>query len=163
MKVNKKNEKLLNQKQIQKLLNYNSDTGVFKWKIKRKNLFDKKAGCLCKDGYIIIKINQISYRAHRLAWLYVYGKFPDKYIDHINRIKDDNRICNLRDVNHSINCHNIKLQKDNTSGYKGICWDKQMKMWKARISFNNKRINLGYYNDIKDAIKIYNKIKYKMI
>jgi len=56
---------------------------------------------LIKIGYIIIKINRKDYQAHRLAWLYEYGNFPKQTIDHINRIKTDNRICNLRDVSQS--------------------------------------------------------------
>ncbi|MDA6380520.1 HNH endonuclease signature motif containing protein [Escherichia coli] len=71
----------------------------------------------------MIMINGKAYPAHRLAWLIVYGTMPDGFIDHINRVRTDNRISNLRLVTHSENMQNRKIQKNNKSGYRGVSWD----------------------------------------
>ena len=72
--------------------------------------------------------------------------------DHKNRNKLDNRKCNLRTGNKSLNGINRGLQSNNTSGYKGVYWDKKNKKWCASIKKNNLKIHLGYFINIKDAI-----------
>lgn len=93
-----------------------------------------------------------NYLAHRLAWFYVYGEWPKNQIDHINRIKTDNRIFNLRDVDNSTNQHNNALRKHNTSGTTGVMNCKSRNCWGAQIYVNNKRIYLGIYKTKEDAI-----------
>ena len=91
---------------LHSLLRYESDTGVFTWRIRSNSRAakDQRAGCLCKAlGYVLIGIDGKMYYAHRLAWLYVHGKWPGQVIDHINRVRNDNRICNLRDVSRAVN------------------------------------------------------------
>jgi hypothetical protein len=106
---------MLNQKTLKKYLNYDPETGVFKRKINSgKAKIGDVAGGINGSGYICIRINSVKYRAHRLAWLYVHGKFPDNQIDHINRVKNDNRIDNLRDVTQSVNARNRDLLSTNT-------------------------------------------------
>lgn len=73
--------------------------------------------------------------------------------DHINRNGLDNRRANLRIVTYSQNGFNTGIWKHNTSGIKGVCWDKQKNKWEARIMINQKTIHLGFYSDIKDAAK----------
>lgn len=104
---------MLTQKRLKKLLYYDKDTGFFIWK---KDIFNLNkynivrqgdiAGSINKQGYITISINGKRYSAHRLAWLYTYGHFPKQEIDHINRIRNDNRLYNLRDVSHKVNTEN---------------------------------------------------------
>jgi hypothetical protein len=104
---------ILAQQQLHEVLDYNPDTGLFFWKQKKQGRrLNKVAGCAISDGYIIIRFNKKNARAHRLAWVYVYGDIPDgMYIDHINRDRSDNRICNLRLVDALGSCSNRKPQR----------------------------------------------------
>ena len=142
---------MLTQKQVKRQFSYNKKTGILKWKIGIRK--GKNVGCLDERGYIQTVINNKKTYIHRLIWLYVYGEFPKKEIDHINRIKDDNRICNLRDVSRQINNYNHGLNKNNKSGYKGVRWNKKCNKWASFIGINNKLIHLSCFKLIKDAIK----------
>ena len=104
------------------------------------------------NGYVQLCLDGRQYMAHRMAWLYVYGTFPNGEIDHINRNKGDNRIENLRDVTKSTNQCNKKRMSNNTSGVTGVCWDKGTSKWLATISYNCKRIKLGRFNNFNDAV-----------
>jgi len=93
------------------LLTYDPYTGLFTWLVDAySNKVKGKIAGSIKEGYINISIDRKLYRAHRLAWLYVNGVFPSE-IDHINRVKSDNRICNLREVSRSENCQNRSTSK----------------------------------------------------
>ena len=95
---------MITQKELKELLQYNENTGIFTWKINKAKQIQigSVAGYLHHTGYIFIKINNKNYLAHRLAWLFIYGKIP-KMIDHINRQRNDNRINNLRETNYKDN------------------------------------------------------------
>ena len=95
-----------------------------------------------------------SYRAHRLAFLYMLGRLPDGEVDHINHIKDDNRWENLRDVTKQDNCKNLGLSKANTSGVTGVHFFKRDKKWRASITVDGKIINLGHYDGFDEACKV---------
>ena len=138
----------ITQTQLKEVLKYNEKTGVFNWK-KRSG---KKAGNKSDTGYIRIRINNVSYKAHRLAWLYKYGEFPKEQIDHINHIGIDNRIVNLRVVNNRINSLNHSMNKNNTSGFCGVHWCKTYKRWVAGITINYKRLALGTFINVEEAI-----------
>jgi len=104
-------------------------------------------------GYIRISIDNKIYFAHRLAWLFVYGNFPKYNIDHINRIRDDNRIENLREATQSYNVINSKTSINNTSGIRGISYHKTTRKWYARIGILRKQRYLGTYDNMLDAAK----------
>jgi len=91
------------------------------------------------------------YQAHRLAWLYIYGKFPEHYIDHINGNKSYNRISNLREATASENNRNSILRKDSTSKVKGVHWCNRQMKWVASIKVDNKSIYLGSFSDLEKA------------
>ena len=158
---------MLTQERLKELLSYNPETGVFTWLTsgagRRKDLV---AGSLHNTrGYIVLCINGFGkLQAHRLAWLYVYGKNPNGEIDHINHIRNDNRISNLRSVDKKDNCKNKSMLKTNTSGFTGVSWNKSQCKWEAHISSNNKKIHLGFFiefNSAKDArIKAEQKYEY---
>ena len=99
----------LNQTYLHKAFNYDSETGLFT-KATGKNI-GKGVGSK-NNGYIFIKIKGSNYSAHRLAWLYVYGVWPTYHLDHINRLRDDNRINNLRDIPQHLNCLNSERVKN---------------------------------------------------
>lgn len=103
---------------ILSILDYNKDTGSVVWlKGKRKG---KEAGSYDSEGYKQIKINGNCYRLARLLWFYVTGNWPISEIDHINRIKDDNKFINLRQADRQTNGRNRGNFINNTSGYTNI-------------------------------------------
>lgn len=149
---------MLTQQRLKELLSYDQGTGIFIWstkKSKRIKIGDI-AGCKNPDGYIYIRVDGKGYFAHRLAWLYVYEKMPEKEIDHINEIRDDNRMCNLRLANHQENGQNQSNPRThNTSGFLGVSWHKCGKKWRAYITLNGKIKHLGYFNTAEEAHAAY--------
>ena len=111
------------------------------------------AGSLHPTGYIFINLFRKRYSAHRLAWFYVYGIWPKNDIDHINRSCADNRILNLRDVTKSKNQHNSKMRINNTSGIKGVSFQKRSQKWRAVIDKDGEQIWLGEFIDKQSAIE----------
>jgi hypothetical protein len=136
---------MLTQAELQSKLHYEPETGIFTW---LKN--NKQAGYKNKKGYIVININKKIYRAHRLAWVYMY-KTISGCIDHINTITTDNRIVNLRMATLSQNGFNRQLNKNNKSGVKGVYWNSQSKKWIAQLKVNKNKITFGCFSDIELA------------
>lgn len=101
---------ILTQEELKSQLHYEPDTGIFTWLVSNSNRIKigDVAGCKTARGYITIRVFNKSYTAHRLAWLYITGEWPKDQIDHVNRVKHDNRICNIRDVTGAENCMNIQ-------------------------------------------------------
>lgn len=143
---------LLNLEFFQSLLDYNPKTGQFTWKVKRAAAVNAGdvAGTTHKKGYIIIRILNKNYKAHRLAWLFMKGEWPDGHLDHINRVRNDNRIENLRIATFAENNWNAGIRTDNTSGVKGVSQDKGSRKWRSQISINGKKVYLGTF-DTEDA------------
>lgn len=152
---------ILTQSRLRELFDYNSETGVFtrKQNKTRTDLVGKPAGWVMTKGHLSIEIDYRSYLAHRLAWLYMFGKWPTNQIDHINRMKADNRIANLRDVGQSENQHNSSRRKDNWSGLIGINWVPKSCSWRARIGVNGKDIHLGTFPNKEAASAAYQAAK----
>ena len=141
------NREALTQEDLKKVLDYNPDTGVFTWTIKtcRKVVAGKEAGSLSHHGYTEIRLGRILYRAHRLAYLWMTGKHPIEHIDHINRVRHDNRWVNLRECNNSENTRNTPIKKSNTSGYIGVSWSKLAQKWEAYVMLNYKKYHVGLF------------------
>ena len=112
---------MITQELVKSLFDYNSNTGIFTRKVTVSNA---KAGQILESknsgGYLQTTINRKPIKVHRLAWLYVHGEWPKYTIDHINRIRDDNRIENLRVCKFAENLQNKNFYANNTSGYKGV-------------------------------------------
>lgn len=129
-------------KELSELFYY--DNGFLYWK---KN--NKKAGTKRKEGYIVIQLNKTQYYAHRLIWTLLNGYIPnDRHIDHINRIKDDNNIINLRLVTDRENSLNRKQRISNTGIY-GVSKDRDY--YKVSFTINNKSIHVGNFKDLNKA------------
>jgi hypothetical protein len=147
-------------------------TGILIWKNnphQKRNWNYRMEGTQCgtldATGYVRLKVyidGKIHIGlAHRLIFYMKYGYLPVN-VDHINRIRNDNRLCNLRDATRQTNTYNSTLSKTNTSGYKGICWHKATKTWIARIGVNGTRIVVGRYTDIDVAYKELQKVRKKL-
>lgn len=141
--------KKLTQKKLKKLMHYCPDTGKFTRLKQRTNCTDNPKP---DNGYIKHFLRGREHKAHRLAWLYVHGSFPEHHIDHINQDRSDNRIANLRDVPNSVNVKNQKLRSGNKSGHNGVFWHKTQKRWKVSISVNSKRIHIGSFFNLDAAV-----------
>lgn len=149
---------MLTHSQLVNRLNYNRKTGVFRWHHPNKFCAYRSgdvAGTPHKKGYLVITIDGRPYLAHRLAWFFVTGEWPDKQIDHENGIRSDNRFSNLRKATPSQNMWNSRRPRSNTSGYKGVSWSKALGKWQAQISKHGKRRGLGYFATKEEAHRAY--------
>jgi len=149
---------MITQKQLKKILDYDPETGVFTWKHRpgagkawNSRFAGKKAGCN-DNGYVRILFSGKQYLAHRLAFLFVYGEFPPEQVDHINGVRSDNRMVNIRRATGTENNRNIKKPKTNISGVVGVSWVVSVQKWRAGIHSGNRYINLGNHVDFFNAV-----------
>lgn len=149
---------MLTQKILKKFLDYNPETGVFVWKVSTSKKIKPGdiAGSESPSGYITIRLNHKYYLAHRLAWFYVNGEFPG-IIDHIDRVKNNNRINNLRESTAQQNQANRTKTKSNKTGYKGVSFISKVNKYRADIKINKKCYYLGLFNTLEEAAEAYNK------
>lgn len=147
----------ITQSELKEHLFYDCETGVFTWLKSYKNQhMGKPVGSTDRDGYLQIKVLKKLYRAHRLAWLFVNGCFPSGQIDHINGMRQDNRITNLREVTFAGNSQNQRIaHKDSTYGLLGVDKLSHRKLFRARISICGKRKTLGYFKTSEEAHAVY--------
>lgn len=143
----------ISQEYLRSILSYNNDTGVFTWKNKMSaRVFSGDvAGTIDNKGYRRIGFNGSYKRAHRLAWFYVHGYWPKQQIDHINRIRDDNRIENLRETSSLGNSRN-RTSSINKFGVLGLSWCEKTQQFYSRITVKRKTKYIGYYPDMFNAI-----------
>lgn len=150
---------MITQSELQKLLHYDPNTGLFTWRQHRYPIFiGKIVGRKHVRGYLEVRIKKKYYLLHRLAWIYVNGREPET-IDHINGIKTDNRISNLRNCSQRENCQNLLPGKRNTSGYLGVHKDKKSGKFRAEIGVDNQNIYLGMFDTAEEASEAYLKAK----
>lgn len=140
---------------VRERLNYDPETGRFTWKkLRNSKRIGEEAKCLDVSGYVQINICGTVCKGHRLAWLCVYGVWPEADIDHINGIRNDNRIANLRCVSGTINTQNKRLGScRNKTGYLGVHVGPgdPMKSYRAKIMVGGKQIHLGGYSTPEEA------------
>lgn len=145
-------ELALSLERLKQLLHYCSETGEFTWLSGRsRTAKGSKAGTRHHSGYLNIAIDRRLYLAHRLAIFYMTGEWPE-IADHINRARDDNRWANLRSGDASENSCNKSMLTNNTSGYRGVFWNKREGKWHARVVKKGKAYSLGYFTDKERAI-----------
>jgi hypothetical protein len=140
---------------VRSILDYNPETGVFIWRVasRRKPAGSVAGGTSGPSRYIDIYIDGVAYKAHRLAWLYVHGEWPQHTIDHVNRIKSDNRIANLRDVSLTDNLQN-RVSTWASTGLRGV--SKSRDKYLARIRVGGKLHYLGLYKTAEEAAQARN-------
>lgn len=155
--------KLLTQERLKELLHYEPETGIFTHQITRYRVKKgQTAGSMTRNGYVLMKIDGGKYLAHRLAWFYVNGEFPKDQIDHIDGVKTNNSISNLREATNGENMSNIVWNSSNTSGAKGVSWCKRNKKWRAYVKKNRKFINLGLFVDVSEAAEVASQARIKL-
>ena len=137
-------KKKLTQERLKEVLHYNPDTGIFIWK-----KTGKIAGNMDHKGYNRIGIDYSLYRSARLAFLYMTGKFPPVQADHKNRIRNDDRWCNLRPATNLENSKNRTVKS--ACGIDGISWNKAKNKWAVYIRIDGIKKHLGYFKDIESA------------
>lgn len=161
----------LTQEYLKECMTYDPDTGIFTWNTRPESHFkdgiNQPKSATCKvwnlrwegkdvgaimEGYICTSINKKMYRCHRLAFLYMEGYLPENNIDHINRVRNDNRWVNLREVSTQCNLQNCNLSSVNTSGVTGVLWDKSRNKWTARMMIRGKNLYLGRFENFEDAV-----------
>lgn len=150
----------LDNNRLKELVNYDPISGVFTLAMSRPG---HRIGQICgardPQGYVRIKLDGRSYAAHRLAWLYVTGRWPDDEVDHENRNGMDNRWSNLRAATRGQNQQNRAIRKDNKSGFPGVTLCPVTKRWRARISKDRKQYFLGLFDDPAQAALAYRTAK----
>lgn len=147
----------LGAEKLYEVLHYAPSTGAFTWRVTRRGLAwkGKPAGSLHSTGYVLIKIDGVQYKAHRLAWLYMSGEWPKYQIDHVNGDRADNRFANLRQATPSENSRNKKLHPYSHSGVRGVTWHEREKKWIVRIQGSEQRVYLGSFTRLEDAAAAY--------
>lgn len=156
--------------QLRELLTYDPETGKLFWKVRSRDWFNserymnswnaryagREAFTASDDkGYRRTNFSGICITAHRAAWAIFHGEWPSEEIDHINNVRCDNRIENLRPASRTGNNRNRLISVLNTSGLKGASWNKQSRRWVAQIAVSGKKIFLGYHDTAEDAHNAY--------
>jgi hypothetical protein len=150
------NDNLIPHARLLEFIHYDSDTGVFTWRVRKGNIrAGTRAGIVAVNGYRRIKIDGREYPEARLAWFYVTGKWPDAVVDHASRDILDNSFANLREATLAENQHNRSKQSNNTSGRKGVSQFKRTGRWRAEIMRHGKSHYLGSYATADEASAAY--------
>lgn len=150
---------------LRELLHYDKATGFF-WKrspfAKKSVLVDglRRVGKMnSTNGYVYVSADGRVYRAHRLAWLYVYGVWPTEQLDHKDRNRENNAIRNLRECNNAENSYNRGIRDDNTSGYIGVTWNRGRGKWQSQIKRGGNNKVLGLFECPREAYEEYKSAK----
>lgn len=142
-------EKLLTQERLKQLLDYDAETGKMHWKTGARA--GAEAGGIGALGYRVIRVLDKVFKAHRLAWLYVYGVWPGPVIDHIDRDKLNNRISNLRDTTVSENTLNGGMSPRNSSGWSNVSFENGPQLFAVNFRFRGEKHHIGRFKTIDEA------------
>ena len=140
----------LTQVDLQAVLSYDPDTGLF------TNLKNNRVVGWQQSGYLKYEVFGKKYYLHRLVWLYAYGHTPDCEIDHINRNRSDNRLCNLREASRHENLWNSPVRCDSSLGLKGVEYVKKINKYRAVITLYGIKHRLGTFLTAEEASQAYN-------
>lgn len=157
----------ITQGRLKELMSYDPGTGEFtriacaNSRFSRRHQAGAKVGSKGTNGYLRMNLDGRLYFAHRLAWLYVHGKWPETVLDHINGDKADNRLANLRDVSETKNSLNVHAaRRDSKTGVRGVSPSRGR--FAAFISCEGKRIPLGRYDTVEEASAAYEEAKRRL-
>lgn len=137
-------------------LNYCPATGIFTWARSRgpQAIAGEEAGTLNDNGYVVIMINGIRLRAHRIAWVWMKGYWPDEDIDHEHGERGNNRFHKIREVTRSQNLFNAGLRASNKTGHKGVHFCTARQKFVAQIKINKKNVCLGRFSSLAEAVEV---------
>ena len=154
MEINMSRRDEISAEVVRSMFDYNPETGHLIHKRGRGNApSGSRAGALKPSGYRVVSVKRHWFQSARVVWLHQYGCWPTHQVDHINHVRDDDRLENLRDVTPQQNLHNLSEKRtNNNSGVPGVHWNTRSKRWYAVIYLNDKAIFLGSYTDIESAI-----------
>jgi hypothetical protein len=140
---------------LREILDYDKGTGLFTWRVKTSNraVVGKVAGAVTKHGYIQIQIDGKIYLAHRLAWLHVHGEWPSHQVDHIDQVRGNNAISNLRPATATQNAYN-SAARPSRSGIKGVSWSKVSGKWVAHVIADKVHYHLGLFDCMNEAASV---------
>lgn len=149
---------MITRERLMEVLHYAPETGVFTWRITMGSRAQAGgvAGSYGNAGKWDIRIDKRLYRGHRLAWLYMTGEWPSKDIDHEDGDASNNAFSNLREATNEQNLRNRGAQANNTSGYKGVSWSREKKLWAVMIRYGGKYRLIGRFPRIENAKLAYN-------
>lgn len=138
---------------LRQTFRYEPDTGRLIWRKRNRNLTGLEAGGVDSGhGYRRVRVCGRLELAHRVIIAMETGAWPENQVDHINGVRDDNRICNLREATMSQNLRNKQIYKSNKSGCPGVHWHKQHGKWYAGLQINGKSVFIGLFTDLSAAI-----------
>ncbi len=142
----------LTQEQLREVLKYNKRTGLFTWRLPRKNVRVGEVAGDFSGRYVRIKLDQKSYAASCLAWLYVTGEWPPFEVDHRDTDKHNNRWKNLRSATRAQNAHNTRpMKRKKYTALKGVTWAKGRRKWMAAIRVEGRSTTIGYFDSDREA------------
>jgi len=146
---------MITQERLKEALRYDQFTGDFTWIRRRSGAsVGSVAGHLDIFGYIVIGLDRKVYKAHRLAFLYMDGKFPVNDVDHDDHVRHNNIWSNLNEATNQENHKNCSMNKNNSSGFTGVFWRKDNERWRVQIMADGKKKYLGCFTDINEAIAV---------
>lgn len=146
----------LTQELVAKVLKYDALLGTLLW---ISNLHSKRvipngrAGYLKKSGYRGITLFGVTYLEHHLIWFIAHGFWPADQLDHINQVRDDNRIINLREVTKAENARNRSRNPNSKLGEHGIWFNQRTNKYVAEITLNGKKVYQKSFDNIDEAIQ----------
>lgn len=137
---------MLTAERLREVLDYDPATGEFAWRLHTGRVAaGQRAGCAKGDGYTLIRVDRVKYRAHRLVWLHVHGRWPAEALDHIDGDRANNRLANLREATVRQNVVNSRAKRQNKHGIKGVIQNPKSGTWTARIRDGGRRVGLGTF------------------
>lgn len=170
-----KPSKMPSPNELRNFIEYDAETGLLFWKERYACSFKSERDCKAwnsrfarnqcfnsehGDGYLRGRFNNTHYLAHRIAWSVYTGENPNGEIDHINGIRYDNRIDNLRDVDKAFNQRNRVMSRNNVSGYNGVCFCNTRGKWTASITAGKGQVVIGHFDDKEEAARSRLKAQY---
>ncbi len=148
---------------LREAFTYCPDSGEIRWRIRPHSNGCAQIGSLAgtpKNGYIKLVLDQVQMRAHRVAWAIHFGRWPEGEIDHINAVRSDNRLANLRELAPEVNVQNRRrANKNSKSGFLGVHWRKDERVWVSQIGVNRRCVVLGRFGSAEEAHAAYVKAK----
>ncbi|MBT2326742.1 HNH endonuclease [Variovorax paradoxus] len=140
---------------VRELFDYEADTGLFRHRTdcnSQVEVGEVAGGKDSEEGYWRLRVDGLTVLAHRVAWLWVTGEWPDDRIDHKNGVRHDNRFSNLRACSALENARNVKVRANSSTGVAGVTWESKYCRWKAHIKVSGKCITLGRFKALLDAV-----------